>query len=38
MVSNDMKSIDLDLTVNTSQVVTKITIWDNNTYKDPSKL
>ena len=37
MVSNDMKSIDLDLTVNTSQVVTKITMWDNNTYKDPSQ-
>ena len=37
MVSNDMGSIELNMTVNTGETVTKILMWDNNNYKDPSQ-
>ena len=37
MVSNDMGSIELNMTVNTGETVTKILMWDNNNYRDPSQ-
>ena len=36
IVSNDLKSITLDLAVNSGQTVSKILLWNQDTYKDPS--
>jgi len=37
MVSNDLKSISLDIEVDAGQTVTKLLVWNQDTYKDPSK-
>lgn len=37
MVSNDLASIDLDLEVNAGQTATKLLVWNQDTYKDPSQ-
>lgn len=36
MVSNDLNTIDLDVEINPGQTVTKILVWDQDNYKDPS--
>ena len=36
MVSNDLNTIDLDVEINSGQTVTKILVWDQDNYKDPS--
>ena len=37
MVTNNLLSIDLDVEINSGQTVTKLLLWDQNTYRDPSK-
>lgn len=37
MVSNDLSTIDLDVTVNLGQTVTELLLWTEKTYRDPSK-
>lgn len=37
MVSNDLKSIELEVTVNAGQTVDTLLMWDQDTYKDPSR-
>lgn len=36
MVSNDLSEIELDVVVNTGQTVTSLTMWTEDTYRDPS--
>lgn len=37
MVSNDLATIDIKLEVNAGQTVTELLLWDEATYRDPSK-
>lgn len=37
LVSNDLKSIELDLSITPGQIVTELLLWDDLTYKDPTK-
>jgi hypothetical protein len=37
MVTNNLLSIDLDVEINSGQTVTKLLLWDQKTYRDPSK-
>ena len=37
MVTNNLLSVDLDVEINSGQTVTKLLLWDQNTYRDPSK-
>ncbi len=37
IVSNDLSTIDLDVTVNSGQTVTELLLWTEKTYRDPSK-
>lgn len=37
MVKDDLSAIELDVQVNTGQTVSKILLWDEASYKDPSK-
>ena len=37
MVTNDLSTIDLDVEVNAGQTVTKLLLWDQDSYRDPSK-
>ena len=36
-VSNDLSKINLSLEVNSGQTANKLLLWDQDTYKDPSK-
>tara|TARA_R110000787_G_scaffold7219_4_gene24795 strand:+ start:2576 stop:3154 length:579 start_codon:yes stop_codon:yes gene_type:complete len=37
MVTNNLLSIDLDVEINSGQTVTRLLLWDQKTYRDPSK-
>jgi hypothetical protein len=37
MVSNNLSTIDLDVTVNSGQTVTGLLLWTDETYRDPSE-
>ncbi|MGK0464772.1 hypothetical protein [Clostridium sp.] len=37
MVSNDLSTISLDVDVTSGQTITQILLWDQDSYKDPSK-
>lgn len=37
MVANDKLSISLDVAVNSGQTVTELLLWDQDSYRDPSK-
>lgn len=37
MVTNNLLSIDLDVEINSGQTVTKLLLWDQKTYRNPSK-
>ena len=37
MVSNDLSTIDLKVEVNAGQTVTELLLWDETSYRDPSK-
>mgnify|MGYP006110350997 FL=1 len=37
MVTNNLLSINLDVEINSGQTVTRLLLWDQKTYRDPSK-
>lgn len=37
MVKDDLSAIELEVQVNAGQTVSRILLWDDSTYKDPSK-
>lgn len=37
MVSNDLATVDIKLEINAGQTVTQLLLWDEATYRDPSK-
>lgn len=37
MVSNDLSTIELEVSVNAGQTVSSLLLWDKDTYKDPAR-
>jgi len=37
MVSNDLSTLDLDVEVNSGETVTKLLLWNQDSYKDPEQ-